>query len=124
MSKETTTMMVMYLLGFAACCVWPLQNLAYSMFIILSLVCASIPAVMLTDMEGCIDRSLENLKEHNIPVDELSFKKAPKTISWSYVPMILMMTINGYLFMAAVWAFIYFVMMHMGARMAKRFEVD
>lgn len=121
------TIWIVYILGFASCCPWPYQSHAFTLFMILSAIGVVICMSMLFDPEGVLDKISTGLKKSDRlqqieMISEENQKKFARQISWNFMPMILMLVINGIIMPAAVWIFMYIVMMRFGKMSIERLK--
>jgi len=94
---------------------------------ILSAIGVVICMSMLFDPEGVLDKISTGLKKSDRlqqieMISEENQKKFARQISWNFMPMILMLVINGIIMPAAVWIFMYIVMMRFGKMSIERLK--
>lgn len=123
MTKEWVAMTIIYLLAIAAGSTWPYQSSAHAILIVVTVLCTSIPAVMIFDMEGMVGATLLRIKaEKNLHIK--NWFKAARNISWTYIPLIMLLILAGYWVLAVMWIFNYAIMMKIGGRVLEKLKKE
>jgi hypothetical protein len=121
--KTLLGMILLYVLVFAACCPWPFQGTAMVLLWVISLFCASIPAVLLSDRKGTIEKVLAKAKE--MPnLDRAKWRSYTSRISYFYIPYIVLLFFAGQLTLVLIWLFCYIALVSLGREVIKRMREE
>lgn len=130
MDREAIAMICVYLLAIAACCTWPYQGSAHSLLVLITVVCTSIPALICFNIDGMVDGTIAKIKDRekgHSPKKGWSarnWRKAARNVSWTYIPLIMILILGGYWVLAVMWIFNYAVMMKAGGKVLERLKKE